>query len=338
MLVSSLTDTRTEHINNYNAAVETWTTGGTGVWSNYDNTRAAGNFNMSFPNLGINAQLGNLTTAESYIEDNDSRIREYSAYIRFYTGAAVDLSSRCSEFEPWNGCDVSTNLSTFSLYLNGQRIYGATIPAFTRTQTRAASKAHCSYGDFWNTMQQTCDAYSMISTICLKLRQTTGGWSIDNTFSGPGCGLSTWQVAAYDRLWIQDPTDFPGMVYIPITVRSVLDPRVQFYGDVGTGAVSFGLTQGAKARAGVTLLCIGSLLLFCLCGTAFKLVRLDQKHRHYEEVRPAGMVYTQVAQPVVFQQQPYAAAPPGYYQQQPVYYQQGPPPGQQVPIAYGPTQ
>jgi hypothetical protein len=352
MLVSSLEDYRTGHINNYNAAVDTWTSSGLTTMSNYENTNNVVNVSMVFDNLDLSPKLPSTSTSESYITDSDERIQTYSQYVRFSTGAAMDLSNSCTKED---GCDVSA-LASFFLFVNGRNIYHGLVPAFSRVRTYGVKESHCNSGDFWDSMEQTCDSYSMISSICLKIKQTSSGpatWGVDNSYGGVGCGISSWEVASYERLRIYSSFDFPKMVYVPLSVRSVADPRVAFNNEMGPGSSSFGLTQGDKARTGVILLTIGGLMLFFLCGTVCKLMRLDKHHRYYEEVRAPVMVVA-AAQPVVYYQQSqpgfvapqpgyvaqpvYAAAPPVYppQYQQPVYYQQGQ--GGQVPIAYAPTQ
>jgi len=330
MLVSSLTDYRAGHIENYNEAVEDWTSSGLTTLGNYQNTRNVVNVSMVFDTLPLSAQLPNKSTSETFIFDNDERVQSYSQFIRFETGAAMDLTNRCSQL---TGCDVSP-LASFKLLVNGQNIYHASVPAFTRVRTNGRRESSCDSGDFWDSIDNTCDAYSLIATICIKLQQGPTGWKVDNLNGGIGCGVTTWEAASYDRLRIYGT--FPTVVYVPLVVRSGKDPLVAFYGEMGPGASNFGLTQGAKARTGTILLVIGGLILFFLCGTCFKLMRLDKHHRYYEEVRAPGMVYAPVQPVVYYQPQPpvvYGAPPtypPGY--QQPVYYQQGP--TGQVPIPY----
>jgi hypothetical protein len=320
MLISSLTDYRQDHINNYNAAVDVWTSSGLTSFGNFQNTKNVVNVSMVFDNLPISATLPNTSVAESYIFDDDDRIQTYSQFIKFTTGASMDLSNKCSQYNPWNGCDVSP-VASFSLFVRGQNIYHASVPAFTRIRSFVGKETHCTSGDYWDSVSQACDAYSMISNICVKIKQTSSNpptWAIDDSNGGPGCGLTTWEAGAYDRLRIYNPLDFPGQVYVTLTVRSAMDPRVAFYSEMGPASLTFGLTQGAKARTGATLLVIGGLILFFLCGTAFKLSRLDKHHRYYEEVRAPGMVYAPVqpVQPVVYYQQPQPAvvyaAPPTY--------------------------
>jgi hypothetical protein len=340
MLISSLTDYRTGHINNFNAAVETWSSPVLGA---YKATTEVAGVRMVFDNLPLSSQLPNSSLYESYINDDDNRINTYPQYmIRFSTGALMDLSHRCSQFDPWWGCDVSP-VASFSLFVNGQNISRISVPAFTRTRTYVSRESYCQSGDYWDSISNYCDSYSVISNICVKIMEKESGWYLDNSYGGTGCGLNTWEPATYKRLYIYGSTDFPGTVYVNLELRSKMDPRVAFYAEMGAGSTTFGLTQGAKASTGTALFVIGALILFFLCGTAFKLMRLDKHHRYYEEVRAPGMVYAPVqpVQPVVYYQQPQPgvvyAAPPTYppVYQQPVYYQQAPPGAQQIPVAYG---
>jgi len=343
MLVSSLTDYRTVHIENYNSAVELWSSGET-VLSSYENTRLVSNVSMAFDNMPLtSSKLPNTSTPETYIFDDDLRVETYTQFVRFGSGSLMDFSGHCSQYNPWYGCDV-TPLASFSLFVNGKNIYHASVPAFTRTRKYTPRESDCADGDFWDSISLNCDAYSVISTICVKIEQTATNWAVDYSYGGIGCGQNAWEAASYTRLRLYSTADFPRIVSVPLSVRSSRDPRVAFYNEMGIGATSFGMTQGAKARTGAVLLIIGSVILFFLCGAACKLARLDKHHRYYEEVRAPGMV---VAQPAVVYQQPavvYAAPPayppqyqqpgyqqPGYQQpgyQQPGYYQQP------IPVAY----
>jgi len=260
MLVSSLTDYRTGHIDAYNTAIELWTTQGVDVYSNYENTRNVINISMVFDNF-LSAKLPNSSAPESYLWDDDDRVHTYTQFQRFGTGMTMDFTGHCSDGTPWWGCDV-TPLAAFKLLVNGQNIYHANIPAFTRTQKHASRESNCESGDYWDSLSQTCDSYSMISSICVKIQQTATGWVVDDSDGGIGCGMTTWNTAYYERLRIWSYLDFPKTVYVPLSVRSVRDPRVAFYSEMGVGATNFGLTQGAKARTGAALLIIGGIILF----------------------------------------------------------------------------
>lgn len=340
LLISSLTDFRTGHIDNYNAAVTAWTTSDGINPSNYQILSAVMNVSMVFSYFPLTSTLLANSLSESYISDNDQRISSYSDYIRFMSPAVIDLSSRCSQYAPWYGCDL-TAYASFELFVGGKSVNYISVPAFTRSRKPVSQESQCDAGDYWDSFSSNCDTYSVISDICVKISQEAlGGWSVDNSFGGPGCGTYSWNAASYTRLRIESSFDFPTRQPVLLTVRSVKDPRVAFYGEMGPGSTNFGMTQGAKARTGIVLLIIGGIILFFLCGAAFKLMRLDKHHRHYEEVRAPVMIVTPT-QPVVYYQQPpvvYAtpAYPPQYQHpgqyQQPGYYQQSP--VAQVPVAY----
>lgn len=327
LIVSSFTDVRGDHINNYNAAVDTWVS--PNVYANYANTKQLSNMSMRFVNLAQSAQLANTTSSETYFHDNDERIRTYTEFIRFTTGFALDVTSRCSNGAPWYGCDISNFLS-FDLLSNGTLIRSFDVPAFSRTRVQSRESA-CPDGSYWDSVSHNCDTYSIVTSICVKLSQNAAGWEVDYGHGVPGCGQKSWNVAAFEHIRIS-PTSLPTVVYLDLTVRSALDPRVVFYWEMGIGATDFGLTRGAKFGVGITFLTLGSLVLLCCVGTCMRLLRLNKHHRTYDEVRTPHMVYAQ--QPVYVQQpavvyaqpvygQPYPPNQQPQYQQQPPYPQQG---------------
>jgi len=296
---------------------------------------------LSFSQLPPQVQLMPNTLADPPLTDSDPTINKYGEYIRFENRVNLDMTSRCTSS---GGCDKS-NFASFFVNLDGSRLGTYSIPAFTVTSRSVSRGSDCNDGDFYDSFWNRCDSYYMIASICVKIRQTLTGWTSDLSYGGAGCGISSWEPAAYNRLRVYTSRDLPTIISVPLAVRSVKDPRVAFFGVMGAGSsLNFGLTQGEKATIGTVLLVFGVLIILCLGGATCMLCHMNKTNR-YEQVgetavvvpvmaqqqvyvQPGQPVYQNVYQQPVYQQQP-QYAPQGVYQQQPQY---APP---YVPPPYG---
>lgn len=159
----------------------------------------------------------------------------------------------------------------------GAMVYDIPTRLFSRTTVSSFGRTHClSNGYYWSysssssssSSDGTCYQYRRATQICIRLDDAlhplygAGGYGCGQTDDfNPASGYTGISSGAAD------------MQRLDIQIRSDMDPRVQFFGIVGTGSsLDFGPSQKEHALIGVATLTPGAILIalmicLCLCCT-----------------------------------------------------------------------
>lgn len=296
--IKSFFDLRNPSILEYNNAVDSWISDG------YPSFR----YNSSIIQNGIFLNLGGahtnfqLATTDTSLSDHGSsgdkyKIKSYNAAQVLYSSTiSLNFNDQCSLHSPWFGCNDKANLGEIQgiaiANSKGKNVpFNLVFPAFKVMSVDVYDDIwHCTAGDVYDDYHHDCRQYVMMSYICIKVHQYNDGtWGLDSSYGGYGCGQEIgWDPVSYDSLSVYSSIDLPRRKSITVEIRSVNDPRVQFYRIMGAGCeLSFGLSQTMYFTLGLVLLgiggvitCIGICTWFCvldMCKTAINDPLLEEK-------------------------------------------------------------
>ncbi|KAJ3048011.1 hypothetical protein HK097_010967 [Rhizophlyctis rosea] len=288
-LASAGTKSRENKIEQYNAAVEAWST-------NYRNDLAAASFSLSSP---VSAPLGEQTYPSSgmqLVKDNDqSQLHDYTPLYYASSTNSIPYSSDGKYFVQ----TTDRNGVTQSFTLNHPKKLTKTVTQNTmncrtssecniRTQTddqyrTCTSRPYCStvctntYGGTLTT-STTCSYDSVLRSICVQ---------ISNPSSGSGYRVATATALTNNQVGCDYSNGFEPAVYEPeskvglaasfttlkgITLRHSADPYITLQA-ITSGTMAFGLSTGQKTATGVIFLVVGIAWMVFLCFVIFLIVK-----------------------------------------------------------------
>lgn len=260
MMVDSFIDHRSDHIKDYNSAVDNWDQSQRLTFRSIAGISVEGATTYRSPEYYLSRQQSDSTPASkdgSGCHEDQSSPDTYTP-LKWTANAnsMYDASPYCNYN---NGCQTN-NVATLQVYI-GAATSTLKLPLFKAESRSVQHRSDCTNGDFYESGQ--CIEYSYLYKLCVKVSQSSGNWYLDSSYGGYGCGdNANWQPGAYRSFKVYNSGDFPGNLNIDVTVRSLYDPLVQFYAIVGTGASSFGMCQRTKFVVGVVLLSV--FVLFCI--------------------------------------------------------------------------
>jgi len=288
-LLSATNDTRSDLVNQYNAAVSEWNAAARAQFA------IAGNFSV-LAKTGTATLVPN-TTADP-INDSGDDLDSYTP-LKYsivapvlnsviYTGQ--DQDQQYLTFE-WNNTSPNKTFYQFAVptITLGTQVLGPNQLSqkcnVTGGNPNCAQVCH-NEGGQWNSISQTCTIFQEIVNFCTKLSyDNVSKWLPDNSYGGIGCtygpygdwypeGYETYPVPSYNS-----PVNFPPT---PLMLRSVKDPWVvaQYLTD---GSLSFGLSTGQKIGIGMILIIVGACLELPICLGVFCLVKmLSNRNKLYQ--------------------------------------------------------
>lgn len=333
-MVDSTRDGRSSNIQTFDDAVA--------VWANSSYMLSFGG--KSFRVMGNTMKQYTLeqTSVDRTPADMDSGSSEDKSAIATYTplkygsyntqSQLFKVSSYCSlhYYNPsYGSCDTDSDLGHITISSESTQIV-TPFPLFTSTSgNRGHDYDDCEGGALYDSHSSSCLDYSVLRSLCFKVSfdSATGAYQLDSSYGGVGCGdVAGWGPGSYTPMPVYQDADLPNYLNIPVTIRDVHDPLVQFYRIVGAGSTSFGLSMHTKFVLGLVFLsifgccCVCPLLVICVTcaransGSSYKRQHDDQSVMYSQPVQTEHLAqpFNPPQPPAQQPFAPYVPQPPTY--------------------------